>query len=142
MSANEIIRMVGTFWTQLSSMGTSTVPVESRRIDFSTDEVISAAVGYCHEAHIPVPTADCQDFSIGADPRRRLTLTFAVDSPVDLDEVVLSDEQLLDALVRFCRVNEIPLPSEAAKGVKWRNGTLSMRFQCRRRTRYKSGLAA
>lgn len=118
------------------------MPIETRHIEFSDDELIDAVLEYCREARIAVPAADVENLQVGSDPERLVRLTFAVHSPVEPDEIVLSSQQILSALVQFCRLNHIPLPAEAVKRITSENGTLAMSFHTERRSRLKNGVAA
>ena len=62
------------------------------------------------------------------EKRTGLTLTFAVDSPDQVDELYIDCPTLLSALVSFCRLTAIPLPRTTPKRLEPKDGTLSMVF--------------
>jgi hypothetical protein len=109
------------------------MPTERRRIIFSDDEIVSAALAHCRASGIPVPDAGVEELSIETDNDCGLLLTFAVTSPDQFDEVRLDADNVLAALVSYCRMQSIPLPKAAAKNLDPRDGALSMVFDMERR---------
>lgn len=108
------------------------MPTERRRIIFSDDEIVSAALSHCRTAGIPVPDADVETQTIAADDDCRLVLTFSVGSPDQIDEVRLDADSVLAALVEYCRIRSIPLPKAAMKRLDPQDGALSMVFDMER----------
>lgn len=104
------------------------MPIERRRILFSDDEIVEAAIAHCKATGIALPNADVEDFHLDEQAGCALTLTFAVTSPAQVDELQLAADTLLNALVAFCRVNSIPLPRAPAKRLEPKDGALSMVF--------------
>ena len=102
------------------------MPTERRRIIFSDDEIVSAALAHCRATGIRVPDAEVEELSIETDKDCGLLLTFAVGSPDQIDEVGIDAGNVLTALVSYCRMQSIPLPKAAAKRLEPRNGALSM----------------
>jgi hypothetical protein len=119
------------------------MPTERRRIIFSDQEIVSAALSYCRSTGIPVPDADVEKIDIAMDGDCGLDLTFAVPSQELSDQVSLDADTLLNALVAYCRVSAIPLPKAASKRLEAKEGALSMVFDmCRDRGSVKCTLAA
>ena len=108
------------------------MPTERRRIIFSDEEIVSAALSHCRATGIPVPDAGVEKQTIATDGDYRLLLTFAVSSPDQIDEVQLDADSILTALIAYCRVQSIPLPKTAAKRLDSQNGALSMVFDMQR----------
>ena len=108
------------------------MPTERRRIIFSANEIVSAALAHCRATGIPVPDADVQELCIGTDTDCGLLLTFAVDTPDQIDEVRIDADNVLAALVSYCRTQSVPLPNAAAKRLDPRDGALSMVFELQR----------
>ena len=108
------------------------MPTERRRIIFSDDEIVSAALAHCRASGIPVPDADVEELSIETDDHCGLLLTFAVDTPDQIDEVRIDADSLLAALVSYCRTQSVPLPNAAVKRLDPRDGALSMVFELQR----------
>ncbi len=108
------------------------MPTERRRIIFSDDEVVSAALSYCRATGIPVPDAEVEHQSTDTRENCSLVLTFAVSSPEQKDDVQLDSDAMLNALVEFCRVRSVPLPKAAAKRLERFEGAVSMVFDMKR----------
>ena len=108
------------------------MPTERRRIIFSDDEIVSAALSHCRTAGIPVPDADLEDQTIATEGDCRLLLTFAVSSPDQIDEVRLDADSVLTALIAYCRMQSIPLPKAASKRLDQQGGAVSMVFDMER----------
>lgn len=106
----------------------SEMPIERRRILFSDDEIVEAAIAHCKATGIALPNADVEEFHIDDRAGCALTLTFAVTSPDQVDELRLDPGTLLSALVAFCRVTAIPLPRAPSKRLEPKDGALSMVF--------------
>ncbi len=104
------------------------MPLERRRIIFSDDEVVSAALAHCKSSGIAIPDAAVEAADVAIDEDCSLTMTFAVTSPDQSDEVHIDSETLLQALVSFCRVAAVPLPRAASKRLEPMDGALSMVF--------------
>ncbi len=104
------------------------MPAERRRIIFSNDEVVAAALSYCRATGIPVPDAEVQRRSVCMESDGSLFLVFDVSSPDQEDDVTLDVETVLNALVEFCRVQSIPLPRAAQKRLEYHGGALSLVF--------------
>jgi len=119
------------------------MPTERRRIIFSDDEVVSAALAFCRASGIPLPDADVERQSHLPDCDCGLQLIFAVTSPEQIDEVELDGETVLNALVAYCRMHSIPLPKAAAKRLERHEDAFSMVFEMNRaRGSVKCTLAA
>lgn len=108
------------------------MPTERRRIIFSDDEIVSAALSHCRTVGIPVPDAEVENQAIATDGDCCLLLTFAVSSPDQIDEVQMDADSLLTALIEYCRVHAIPLPKAASKRLDPQDGALSMVFDMQR----------
>lgn len=108
------------------------MPTERRRIIFSDDEVVDAALSYCRATGIPVPDAKVEHHTIATDSDCSLVLTFAVSSPDQSDEVEIDTVGVLGALVAYCRIQSIPLPKPAAKRLEPYDGAVSMVFDMKR----------
>lgn len=108
------------------------MPTERRRIIFSDDEIVSAALFHCRTAGIPVPDAEIETQSVATDGDCGLLMTFAVSSPDQIDEVRLDADCLLKALISYCRMQSIPLPKAAMKRLDPQDGAISMVFDMQR----------
>ena len=108
------------------------MPTERRRIIFSDDEIVSAALSYCRATGIALPDAEVESQSGTADNDCSLVLTFAVSSPEMTDQVEIDADAVLNALVEFCRIRSIPLPKAAAKQLERHEGAVSMVFNMKR----------
>ena len=88
------------------------MPTERRRIIFSDDEIVSAALAHCRATGVPIPDAEVEEQLIETDSDCGLILTFAVSSPDQIDEVRLDADSVLTALISYCRMQSIPLPRQ------------------------------
>ena len=102
---------------------------ESRRLIFSQDELIAAALEFCRHDRIPLPDADVEGVEFVSQSDPALTLIFRVSCPMDIDRVTLSHAQLVSALALFCKSKEIPLPLSAEKQVRCENGKVALQFE-------------
>lgn len=104
------------------------MPIERRRILFSDDEIVEAAIAHCRRSGIAVPQADVESVEIDTDSDCALTLTFAVELPDQSDELRLDSDTLLSALISYCRLSAVPLPRAADKRLERKDGALTMVF--------------
>lgn len=95
------------------------MPLELRKILFSTDELRAAVLAHCGATQRPLPDADISRIVIRKDQRATLTLHFRPSfNPADPAEVAFTGTDVREALIHHCRVLGIPLP-RAAKKVLW-----------------------
>ncbi len=102
---------------------------ESRRLVFSQEELISAALDFCHHDGIAVPAAEVEGVEFISHQDPSLALFFRVDCPMDPDQIVLSQEQLITALARFCKCKEILLPQYSEKQVRCEEGKIVLQIE-------------
>jgi hypothetical protein len=114
---------------------------ESRRLIFSEEELISAALEFCHHDRIPLPDAEVESVEYVSNEDPSLILHFRVSCPMELDQVVLSGEQLVTALAMFCKREEIPLPALSEKRVRCDNGKIALQFELMHRIRCNKSTA-
>jgi len=62
---------------------------ESRRLIFSQDELISAALDFCRHDRIALPDAEVEGVEFVSNAEPSLILLFRVKRPMDQDQVVL-----------------------------------------------------
>lgn len=95
------------------------MPLELRKILFSVPELQVAVIGHCRATRRPIPDADVARLVIRNDESAVATLHFRPSfNPKDPAEVVFTGDEVLAALIGYCRVIGIPLP-RAAKKVLW-----------------------
>lgn len=95
------------------------MPLELRKILFSTDELRAAIVAHCDATQRPLPDANVSRLVIRKDQSATVTLHFRPSfNPADPAEVVFTGADVREALIRHCRLLGIPLP-RAAKKVLW-----------------------
>lgn len=104
------------------------MPVERRRILFSDDEIIAATLSHCRATGIAIPEAEVEELDVDTESGCGLTLTFAVSSPEQFDEISIDPDTLMLALIALCRLYCIPLPRAASKRIERKDGALSMVF--------------
>ena len=92
------------------------MPEELHKIRFSADEIADAATAYCSAARIDIPDAAIVGVDIEADPKRMVTLRFGpTPGGKEPRPVELSQKHMFDALLRYCRDNDIPVARDARK---------------------------
>ncbi len=116
--------------------------LETRRLVFSREELISAALDFCRHGRIAVPEAEVERVELAQRPELTLVLSFRVNGPMDPDQLSLSGSQLVAALARFCKRNAIPLPRDPEKRLHCEDGKLSMLLQFEHRSRCKAAVPA
>ncbi len=95
------------------------MPLELRKIFFSTDELRVAVVAHCGATERPLPDAAIARLVIRKDQLATVTLHFRPSfNPADPAEVVFTSADVREALIRHCSTLGIPLP-RAAKKVLW-----------------------
>lgn len=95
------------------------MPLELRKILFSTDELRAAVVAHCSATQRPLPDTEISRLVIRKDQRATVTLHFRPSfNPADPAEVAFTGADVREALIRHCAVLGIPLP-RAAKKVLW-----------------------
>ena len=115
---------------------------ESRRLIFSQDELILAALDFCRHDRIALPDAEVEGVEFVSNAEPSLILLFRVKRPMDQDQVVLSGPQLINALARFCKSKEILLPLSCEKQVCCENGEITLQFEMRHRIACEKKIAA
>lgn len=106
---------------------------EFRRLIFSQDEMITAALDFCRYDRIRLPDAAVERIELSANQETSLTLYFRTSDPMDRDQIILSEGQLINALARFCKRQEIPLPLCSEKQVSCEQGNIALQFDMKHR---------
>jgi hypothetical protein len=99
-------------------------PTERRRIIFSVDETVSAALSHCRSTRIAVPDAKVEHQDISTESDCSLLLTFGGGAP---EQVHLDAETVLSTLVELCRLRSIPLPRAASKRLETQDSADAVR---------------
>lgn len=95
------------------------MPSEVRTITFRQSEVAQALSEYRKRTGHPLPTGKLFRFSADASPQVRVALAIAVDGDEKLERFEFPPEEIGAALVMFCMLHNIPLPSrDATKGLQ------------------------
>ena len=101
------------------------MPKELRKLTFSTGELQAAVMDYCLRTKIPVPKANIQDLELSDNPEETVTIQF-MPTEGDISEVKLVREQVAASLIRYCALNDIPLPRTAQKVLQVSDGSISL----------------
>jgi hypothetical protein len=91
------------------------LPKELRKLTFSTAELQAAVMDYCLRTNISVPKANIQDLVISDNPEETVTIQFMPTDDTESNEVKLVREQVAASLIRYCDLNDVPLPCSAQK---------------------------
>jgi hypothetical protein len=97
------------------------VPMELRKIFFSSEEVEVAATSYCINSGKPLPSADRLYATFKDDIEAMVTLHFCRSGRCEPVTVSLTRAEVSDALIHFCKEIGVPLP-RAGKKVLWPQG--------------------
>jgi len=97
------------------------VPMELRKIFFSSAEVEVAATSYCINSGKPLPSADRLYATFKDDIEAMVTLHFCRSGRSEPATVSLSRAEVCDALIHLCKEIGVPLP-RAGKKVLWPQG--------------------
>jgi hypothetical protein len=103
--------------------------VEMRRLVFSRDELVSAALEYCRRERIAVPDAGIETVELTNGINPSLTVLFRVASPLEQDRIEISGRSLISAMNSFCERHCIPLPRDTPKQLGSVNGELAMFYR-------------
>ena len=101
------------------------MPKELRKLTFSTGELQVAVMDYCLRTKIAVPKGNILDVLVSDNPEETVTIQFMPTDDVT-PEVKLGREQVAASLIRYCGVNDIPLPRSAQKVLQAQDGALSL----------------
>lgn len=94
------------------------MPIERRRLAFGPDEIVEAAIGYCHCAGIAVPARRRCIPAVTDDARARVRLHFPEEFRSGGWLILLDDRQMIGALILHCRVRHVPLPRGGVKSLQ------------------------
>ena len=97
------------------------MPMELRKIFFSSEEIEVAATSYCINSGKPLPSADRLYATFKDDIEAMVTLHLCRSGRSKPVTVSLTRAEVRDALVHFCKEIGIPLP-RAGKKVLWSQG--------------------
>lgn len=100
---------------------------ETRRITFSSEELIQALSRHRRDEKQPLPESRIRGSKVenGAGPIPRVTLQLdpSGDAATALD---FGATEVAVALIKFCRLKQIPLPKRAAKSLGTDHGQISL----------------
>ena len=102
------------------------MPKELRKLTFSSGELQAAVMDYCLRTNIPVPKANIEDVLVSDIPEETVTIQFMPIDDTDSNEVKLGREQVAASLIRYCGLNNIPLPRIAQKVLSIQDGAISL----------------
>lgn len=94
------------------------MPMELRKIFFSSEEVEVATTSYCIDTGKPLPAAERIYATFKDDIEAMVTLHFCRSDRGETATLSLSRTEVGDALIGFCKGIGIPLP-RAGKKVLW-----------------------
>lgn len=116
--------------------------VEMRRLVFSRDELLSAALEHCHRERIAVPDADIDAIELTNGINPSLTVHFQATSPLEQDRVEISGRGLVSAMDRFCQRHGFSVPRGNQKQLGSANGELAMFYRVQRSPIFSSAAFA
>ena len=102
------------------------MPKELRKLTFSTSELQASVMDYCLRTNIPVPKANIEDLVISENPEETVTIQFMPIDDSESNEVKLGREQVAASLIRYCGLNDVPLPRIAQKVLQVQDGAVSL----------------
>ncbi|MDH3335127.1 MAG: hypothetical protein OEL50_00660 [Rhodospirillaceae bacterium] len=114
------------------------MPVDVRKIIFSNRELRLILPRFCRDKGIQLPDSPMQDFEImRPDGKNRIVsentpeglkvvLRFVSSNPMEPFRVVLSENDILEALIGACREAKIPLPRRANKYLQVQKDSIAL----------------
>ncbi len=102
------------------------MPMELRKLFFQAGELQAAAVSHCLRSRMTLPDANITGVETQDNADAMLILRFSPDNPADRDQVVLNQDEVAAALIRYCKDNQIPLPRRGQKALSAEDGGISL----------------
>ncbi|MDH5488694.1 MAG: hypothetical protein OEX17_02075 [Rhodospirillaceae bacterium] len=114
------------------------MPVDVRKIIFSNRELRLILPRFCRDKGIQLPDSPMQDFEImRPDGKNRIVsentpeglkvvLRFVSANPMEPFRVILSQNDILEALIGACREAKIPLPRRANKYLQVQKDSIAL----------------
>ena len=114
------------------------MPTDVRKIIFSNRELRLILPRFCRDKGIQLPDSPMQDFEIMRpdDSNRivsentpeglKVVLRFVSPNPMEPFRVVLSERDIVEALIGACREAKIPLPRRANKYLQAQKDTIAL----------------
>ncbi len=114
------------------------MPVDVRKIIFSNRELRLILPRYCRDKGIQLPDSPMQDFEINQpDSNKRIVsentpeglkvvLRFVSSNPMEPFRVILSENDIVEALIGACREAKIPLPRRASKYLQVQKDSIAL----------------
>ena len=105
------------------------MPVEQRLILFEEDETVTALSSANRMAEKPFVSGDIISYEIVDNNQVTVRAKLADTIGEKEVEYVVPPEVLLEALIRFCIENNIRLPREGKKSIRYVNGRVAMNIR-------------
>ncbi|MBF0248677.1 MAG: hypothetical protein HQL36_11505 [Alphaproteobacteria bacterium] len=93
------------------------MPVDVRKLIFSKKELRLTFQRFCLDQSMNVPDGPVEDILVVEDipDEVRVILNYPTDNPSNPVRVHLRHDQIMEALLGFCRALKIPVPRQAQK---------------------------
>ncbi|HVO01021.1 MAG TPA: hypothetical protein VMT54_02410 [Candidatus Cybelea sp.] len=100
------------------------MPSETRRITFSSDELIQALIRLRRDARKPLPQSRIRGIKVENGEAGVPHVSIALD--IEGESIELSPTEVAVALIKFCRQKKIPLPRRAEKSLAVDRGDIAL----------------
>ena len=102
------------------------MPIEIRKLVFTTAELQDVVVSHCLSGNIPLPDAPIVGIEVSNEPEATVTINFQAADPAQPSALRLTREQVAAAIIRHCRDNRIPMPRRGQKLVQAQGDGLAL----------------
>jgi hypothetical protein len=101
---------------------------ETRRITFSSEELVQAIANHRREEKQPFPGSRVRGAQVSQVNGSGLKIAFALDPATGdgTNELALKPTEVGVALIKFCRLKKIPLPRRASKSLAANEGQICL----------------
>lgn len=105
------------------------MPNESQDLHFDKAELASVANHYLSLTGHHMSEFTPQNVIVGCEPSRALRIVYLENSASNIGHVDWDERQLKDALICYCRDNDVSIPQSAQKTVHLQNNEVVMNIR-------------
>jgi hypothetical protein len=105
------------------------VPIEMRRVVFSSDEFRDALRDHGGDGQVKLPAGNFQSIVFNDDSHKELTASISPPGAETATDVVLSVAAVAATLLKYCMHLGIPLPRSAQKSISLSGTSIVLDFR-------------
>jgi hypothetical protein len=105
------------------------VPIEMRRVVFTSDEFRDALRDYGGDAQVKLPAGNFKSVAFNDDSHKELTASISPPGAEATTDVVLSSAAVAATLLKYCMQLGIPLPRSAQKSISLSGTNIVLDFR-------------